>query len=68
MGRRQGARVAVTILASLVAGGLVGAGIGAGLYGPAVGVSLAALIGIGTGVVVRRQILRIRRARSGEGG
>lgn len=40
--------------AGLVIGGLIGTGIGLGYYGPAVGVAMAAAIGILTGVAVFR--------------
>jgi hypothetical protein len=64
VGRKETARIALTVLVGLVAGGLVGAGIGNGLYGPVVGVSLGVAIGIATGFLVRRQVLQIRRARA----
>ena len=55
----RGALVA-KIVAALVAGGLAGAGVAYGWYPPAVGVVLAALIGLGVG----RHVLQARRARS----
>ena len=53
------------IVAALAAGGLAGAGVGLGWYPPVVGVGAAVLIGLGTGVVVFRTALRVKRARQG---
>ncbi|MEW6757935.1 MAG: hypothetical protein AB1347_06925 [Acidobacteriota bacterium] len=65
---RRRATLILTVGAALAAGGVVGAGISEGWFGPVPGAALAALIGIGTGAAVRRQVLRVRRARSGGGG
>ena len=53
----------VVVVAALAAGGLAGAGVGLGWYSPVVGVGGAVLIGLGTGAVVLRTALRVKRAR-----
>lgn len=47
-------RFVFTLVLALAAGGVVGAGVALQWYGPAVGVALAALIGLGVGVKMRR--------------
>ena len=53
----------IIVVAALVAGGLSGAGVGLGWYPPVVGVGMAALIGLGTGVFVFRRARQAKRAR-----
>ncbi len=48
------ARFVLTLVLALAAGGVVGAGVAWRWYGPAVAVILAALIGLGVGLQVRR--------------
>ena len=48
------ARFVLTLVLALAAGGVVGAGVALQWYGPAVAVVLAALIGLGAGLQVRR--------------
>lgn len=68
VGRRERARIVLTVLASLVVGGALGAGVGLRLFSPMVAVGLAVIVGIATGLQVRRAILKIRRAASRKGG
>lgn len=67
MTKRQRLSLAALIPAALAAGGIAGAGIGLRWYPPAVGVGLAALIGLAAGVFVYRTIGRARRARKAVG-
>jgi len=67
MNRSERARLALTILAALAAGGVAGAGVGAHLLSPAVAVSLAVLMGLAAGSQVLRAVLKAKRdAASGQ--
>lgn len=57
-------RVRQVILGGLLAGGLAGAGVGLSWYGPAVGVGLAVLVGVGVGA----QVFLARRSRGEDPG
>ena len=68
MTRSERARLALTIVAALAAGGVAGAGVGAHLLSPAVAVSLAVLMGLAAGSQVLRAVLKAKRdAASGRG-
>jgi hypothetical protein len=60
---RERGVLAAKILAALVAGGVAGAGVGLRWYPPAVGVGLAALVGLGIAAIVLRTASGARRAR-----
>jgi len=61
MNRSERARLALTVVAALVAGGVAGAGVGVHLLSPTAAVSLAVLMGLAAGSQVLRAVLKAKR-------
>ena len=60
MNKKRRARIILTIIAALAAGGTIGAGVGAKLYPPSVAVVVAVAPGLCVGVFVYRLIRQNR--------
>jgi hypothetical protein len=54
MARKNGLRVVTTLAVGLAAGGIAGAGVANHWYSPAVGVGLAAAVGVAVGLAIRK--------------
>jgi hypothetical protein len=54
MALKNGRRVLTTLAAGVVAGGIAGAGVANHWYSPAVGVGLAAAVGVAVGLAIRK--------------